>query len=191
MRGKFLPVVIGCLLSACANTADDYGNSIVGGVRAVGAAVDRQFSSPTRFEVPFDAGTVGRVQRKQFGVELERDYAVTLRLHFEEGGAEARERVVRVAGARPGDPGGLGGAGLLIPVRLKIAQIKGGFLLPVYESAVPDHGLDGYAGSYYSRGIGVAHLGPGLYQMTIEAMQDVPALAYVPVTVALGPAPGR
>ncbi len=186
---RVLPcLLIAYVVSGCANGVNDAADTVVSGVSGIGTALARPFASSTRVDWPFGAGVKGRMLLQQVNIAVERDYAMTLRLHFGQGAA-ARARVIRVAGTSPGSTAGIAEAGAAVPVHVRIARIVGPSLQPVFDATSTNPDLDGFADRYYSRGIGVVHLAPGLYQLSVEALQDVPALEYVPVTFHLAPAP--
>ena len=185
MPPKAALLLLALLLSACANTADDYGTSLVSAVVGVSNYVDAKTAFSTRLQLPFNAGVKGDVQEHQLIIERENDYALTVRLHFEEGGP-AGQRVIRFAGTPPGSPPRPGPS---IPVHVQIGQVQGTFLTSVLDATAPAHALDGYGNGFYGVGVGTVHLTPGLYQMSVEALQDIPALNDIRITVNVGPLP--
>lgn len=137
--------------------------------------------------LPFAVHKAGTVVTTKMRVVEHRVYTFSLGLGLKKYDREDRKRVQKLAGSGGRDKYGKPlDYGLPIPVRLTISSIDSSNERVIYNKEVREEEMYGFTAEEFSKQIDRIELRPGLYRITIESLQDIPALANTHVTFAVG-----
>src|SRR5262245_10184590 len=138
-------------------------------------------SIPASVDVPFAAGSKGAVVDTEFYVPTTMTYTFRLDLRYPEGDRQERERLSALAGTGQYRDGKQINTGLPIPVRLRVERIDQGGASSVLDSVFTDHDLESYGWGHFAKLMTRIRMQPARYRARIEALEDIPQLAGVPV----------